>query len=58
MNGKTFLGKSDLAIGVACYINNWKTGLLGPCGSDFAAFTRRQIEDYTRVIRELNLKAE
>jgi tripartite-type tricarboxylate transporter receptor subunit TctC len=28
------------------------------CGTDFAAFTRRQIEEYTRVIRELNLKAE
>ena len=28
------------------------------CGSDFAAYTRRQYDEYARVMRELNIKGE
>jgi len=31
---------------------------LGICGADFAAFLRRQYDDYGRMIRETNMKAE
>jgi hypothetical protein len=31
---------------------------LGLCGEDFAAFLRKQYDDYRRVIREANIKAE
>jgi tripartite-type tricarboxylate transporter receptor subunit TctC len=31
---------------------------VGTCGADFGAFLRKQYDDYGRVIREANLKAE
>jgi tripartite-type tricarboxylate transporter receptor subunit TctC len=30
----------------------------GVCGADFAAYLRRQYEEYGRVIREANIKGE
>jgi len=35
-------------------------GLLpvGTCGADFGAYLRNQVEEYTRVVREANIKAE
>ena len=31
---------------------------VGTCGTDFAAYIRRQYDDYGRIIREANIKAE
>jgi tripartite-type tricarboxylate transporter receptor subunit TctC len=31
---------------------------VGKCGADFAAHIRRQFDEYGRVIREANLRAE
>jgi tripartite-type tricarboxylate transporter receptor subunit TctC len=31
---------------------------VGMCGADFASFLRQQYDDYGRVIREANIKAE
>ncbi len=31
---------------------------VGACGADFAAQLRRQFDDYARVIREADIKAE
>ena len=31
---------------------------VGSCGADFAAFIRRQSDDYARIIREANIKVE
>jgi tripartite-type tricarboxylate transporter receptor subunit TctC len=31
---------------------------VGVCGADFAAYLRRQYEEYGRVIREANIKGE
>jgi len=31
---------------------------VGMCGNDFASFLRRQYDDYARIIRESNIKAE
>jgi tripartite-type tricarboxylate transporter receptor subunit TctC len=31
---------------------------VGTCGADFAAILRRQFDEYGRVIREANIKAE
>jgi tripartite-type tricarboxylate transporter receptor subunit TctC len=31
---------------------------VGTCGADFGALLRRQYEDYGRVLREANIKAE
>jgi tripartite-type tricarboxylate transporter receptor subunit TctC len=31
---------------------------VGTCGSDFAALLRKQYDDYGRIIREANIKAE
>ena len=31
---------------------------VGTCGPDFGAYTRQQYEEYARVIREANIKAE
>jgi tripartite-type tricarboxylate transporter receptor subunit TctC len=31
---------------------------VGMCGSDFAAFLRKQYDDFSRIIREANIKAE
>jgi tripartite-type tricarboxylate transporter receptor subunit TctC len=31
---------------------------VGMCGADFAALLRKQYDDYGRVIREANIKAE
>jgi tripartite-type tricarboxylate transporter receptor subunit TctC len=31
---------------------------VGMCGAEFSALLRRQYEDYGRVIREANIKAE
>ena len=30
----------------------------GTCGAEFVAFVRKQYDDYGRVIREMNIKAE
>jgi len=31
---------------------------VGMCGADFGAFLRKQYDEYGRVIREANIKAE
>jgi tripartite-type tricarboxylate transporter receptor subunit TctC len=31
---------------------------VGMCGADFGTFLRKQYDDYGRVIREANIKAE
>jgi hypothetical protein len=31
---------------------------VGTCGSDFAAYLRRQVDEYSRIIRESNIKTE
>jgi tripartite-type tricarboxylate transporter receptor subunit TctC len=31
---------------------------VGMCGTDFGAFLRKQYDEYSRVIREANIKAE
>ena len=31
---------------------------VGLCGADFAALLRKQYDDYSRIIREANIKAE
>jgi hypothetical protein len=33
-------------------------GIVGVRGADFAAFLRKQYDDYGRVIREANIKVE
>jgi hypothetical protein len=37
-----------------------KQGLfpVGTCGAEFGAYMRRQVDEYGRVIRESNIKAE
>jgi hypothetical protein len=32
--------------------------MVGTCGAEFAAGLRRQYDDYGRIIREANIKAE
>jgi hypothetical protein len=31
---------------------------VGTCGADFAAYLRKQLDEYARVIREADIKAE
>ena len=31
---------------------------VGTCGADFGAFLRKQYDDYGRIVREANIKAE
>jgi coenzyme F420-reducing hydrogenase delta subunit len=31
---------------------------VGTCGADFGSYIRKQYDEYTRVIREANIKAE
>ena len=46
-------------IGAVCRArSDWSASPVGMCGADFGAHLRKQYEEYGRIIREANIKAE